>query len=128
MKPEPESITVHRDTRPTTFFELDHGESIGVPTVVIGRLSFATLGFLLKLFGLPDSEAADMLRLYDKEEPDTLARWVDELRDAGYVFRKRRPDGSWQYVISRRSLDVEGAMHAFAAQDAAIAAGKEIGK
>lgn len=120
-----ETITIHRSLAPTTFVDIDHGTRLGVPTEVIGRLSFGTLGFLLKLFVLPKEDVAAMLRDYDKLAPDKLKVWTDELHDAGYVFRKRRLDGSWQYVISTEVLDVEGAMHAFADQDKAIASGKE---
>lgn len=123
--PAPESIHVHSRNSDSTVISLDHGATLGVPIALIGRLPFGTLGFYLKLLGLPKQDVADMLRLYEKMEPDTLEHWLDELRKAGYVWRKRRPDATWQYVISRHPLDEEGAMLAFRDQDRAIAAGEE---
>lgn len=128
MKPESESIIVHRSPAPTTIVYLDHGESLGVPTAVIGLLGFSTLGFFLKLLGLPEADVASMLRLYDKHEPEILENWVNDLQKAGYVWRKRRHDGAWQYVISNRVLSIEEAADRMQAQDRAIAEGKEKAK
>jgi hypothetical protein len=124
-EPESEEIFVHRDSNKTTVCYLDHGESLGVPKALIGSMRFSTLGFFLKLLALPQKDVADMLRLYDKMEPQILEEWLGNLREAGYVFRRRRADGSWQYVISNKVLSDEDAAGEFAAQDRAIAEGKE---
>lgn len=124
---ESEPIFVHRSPK-TTVSYLDHGESLGVPKDVIGSLGFSTLGFFLKLLGLPEKDVADMLRLYDEMEPAILESWLEDLKKAGYVWRKRRDCGAWQYVISNRVLTVEEVMDQFEEQDAALAARKEDGK
>jgi len=129
MNNKPESNTesaqifVHRSPK-TTVFYLDHGESLGVPRDVIGTLGFSTLGFFLKLLALPEKDVSDMLRLYDQLEPAILESWLEDLKKAGYVWRKRRDCGDWQYVISNSVLTIEQVMDQFDEQDAELAARK----
>lgn len=117
-KPESEAIFIHASANNTAISRTDHGKSLIVPNAVIATLSFSTVGFLLKMLSMEEDVVADILKKYAELSPETLDQWCDELRNHGYLFRRQRPDGAWEYVISERPLTIEEAADRFAGGDA----------